>query len=115
MKYVYPAVFHTENGQYLVDVPDLPCIHTFGDDLSDAMEMAADAIEMWLVDAEDNNEIIPLPSAIDTLISANTGAFVKYVTADTTKYRKISNRFRREVYYISLHKPIYTAQEENNG
>jgi hypothetical protein len=36
MKYVYPAIFHSEDANLLVDMPDrsdLPGTHTFFDDL----------------------------------------------------------------------------------
>lgn len=84
MKYVYPAVFTEENGQYLVSVPDLSGCHTFGDDLNEAIEMARDAMAMWLCIAEDKKEEIPKPSK--GLITKE--GFVSYVDVDTIAYRK---------------------------
>lgn len=84
MKYVYPAVFTEENGQYLVSVPDLSGCHTFGDDLNEAIEMARDAMAMWLCIAEDKHEEIPQPSmglVVDT-------GFISFVDVDTIEYRK---------------------------
>lgn len=84
MKYVYPAIFTEENGQYLVSVPDLSGCHTFGDDLNEAIEMARDAMAMWLCIAEDNKEEIPKASANLTI----KDGFVSYVDVDTIAYRK---------------------------
>jgi predicted RNase H-like HicB family nuclease len=84
MKYVYPAIFEQENGKYYVSVPDLKGCNTVGDDLQDAIEMARDAIEMWLCIAEDRGEKIPESS---TNLKTDVG-FVSLVDADTTLYRK---------------------------
>lgn len=84
MKYVYPAIFTEENGQYLVTVPDLSGCHTFGDTLSEAIEMARDAIAMWLCIAEDKKEELPAPSLN---LMVNVG-IVSYVDVDTIAYRK---------------------------
>lgn len=84
MKYVYPAIFTEENGQYLVSVPDLQGCHIFGDNLSEAISMVGDAMAMWLCVAEDRNEAIPAASiglAVDN-------GFVSLVDVDTTTYRK---------------------------
>ncbi len=86
MKYVYPAIFTSlPSGEYDIRVPDLPGCITFGKDLADAIEMAEDAIAMWLCDAEDGQESIPAPS---TKISAEPPSFINFVAADTNKYRR---------------------------
>lgn len=84
MKYVYPAIFTEENGQYLVTVPDLSGCHTFGDSLNEAIEMARDAMAMWLCIAEDKKEEIPVPSLN---LTADDG-IVSYVDVDTVAYRR---------------------------
>jgi predicted RNase H-like HicB family nuclease len=91
MKYVYPAIFHAEDGKILVDVPDLPGTHTFGNDLQHAIEMARDAIEMWLSDAESTGEAIPAPSAPTAITPTCDGGFVSLVTADTDAYRRAND------------------------
>ena len=84
MKYVYPAIFTEENGQYLVSVPDMKGCHTFGETLSEAIEMARDAMAMWLTIAEDRGEEIPKASMGLTTESG----FVNYIDVDTLEYRK---------------------------
>jgi predicted RNase H-like HicB family nuclease len=90
MKYAYPAVFTIEEDRILVDVPDLPGLHTFGESWADALYMAQDAIEMWLWDAENNNETIPVASDLADLATENvpTGRLLNMVPADTDEYRK---------------------------
>ncbi|WP_316248637.1 type II toxin-antitoxin system HicB family antitoxin, partial [Youxingia wuxianensis] len=51
MKYVYPVIFTPEGTDYNVVVPDLPGCVTFGKNLPDAIQMARDAMSMWLCDA----------------------------------------------------------------
>jgi len=90
MKYVYPVIFTPEEGKILVSVPDLPGLHTFGNNMADALFMAQDAIEMWLWDAENNGEAIPLPSSQSeiTKMCKLPEQEVSMVAADTDEYRR---------------------------
>lgn len=89
MKYVYPAIFTPlPSGEYDVRIPDLPGCITCGKELADAIEMAEDAIAMWLCDAEDNQESIPAPSE---KLTADYPKFVNLVVADTDTYRRENN------------------------
>ena len=86
MKYVYPAIFTPlPSGEYDVRIPDLPGCITCGKELADAIEMAEDAIAMWLCDAEDNQESIPAPSK---KLTADYPKFVNLVVANTEEYRR---------------------------
>jgi predicted RNase H-like HicB family nuclease len=87
MKYVYPVIFENEDGKVLVSVPDLRGCFTFGDDLVDAMEMAADAMSMWLATAEDRGETLPMPTHPCAGPAGN--GFVSMVLADTGAWRNI--------------------------
>jgi len=91
MKYVYPAIFTPlENGHYDVYIQDLPHCRTCGDNLVDAIEMAEDALSMWLWDAENKKELIPMAS---TTLRHEAPQFVSMVVADTDAYRRqIDNR-----------------------
>ncbi len=91
MKYVYPAIFKLlESGEYFIKVPDLPGCITEGKNLPDALDMAQDAISMWLCDAEDNNEPIPPASDIFSL-SCDKEEFVNLISVDTTEYRNLND------------------------
>jgi len=92
MKYAYPAILTPEYDKFLVSIPDLPGLHTFGDNLPDALYMAKDAIEMWLWDAENNQEPIPAASSAADIAklceSTESESFVSMVAADTDEYRR---------------------------
>jgi predicted RNase H-like HicB family nuclease len=85
MKYVYPACFYKEeDGRYSVDIPDFS-VTTFGDDLADALYMAADAIAGRIHLAIRNGEPIPPPSDINDVIPDEPGfSSMVYVDIDVT-------------------------------
>lgn len=88
MKYVYPAIFTpAEEGGYLISFPDFPNIHTDGDTLPEAMDMAEDALNLWLWDAEESKEDIPTPCKVKDLQMDNDSV-VAFIKADTLEYRK---------------------------
>ena len=86
-QYVYPAVFHPDkkDGGYFVDFPGLPGFMTEGSDIAEALFMAQDALEMWLVGAEDHKDPIPAPTAAPQV---EPPEFVNLIMADTTAWRK---------------------------
>jgi predicted RNase H-like HicB family nuclease len=90
MKYVYPVIFTPDGENMLASAPDLPGLHTFGNSLADVMYMAQDAMEMWLWDAENNNEPIPPASSQSDMTKQceNPRQFVSLIAADTDEYRR---------------------------
>ena len=62
MKQAYPIILTPSEHGYVVYVPDLD-INTEGKDLADAIDMAADAIGLWGISAQDLGREIPAPSA----------------------------------------------------
>lgn len=60
----YPVKLSKDtNGTILVDVPDIPEAHTFGEDEAEALMQAVDAIESALSMYVDDRREIPAPSA----------------------------------------------------
>ena len=93
MKNVYPVFFTKTDTVVLVEVPDLEIL-TEGTDMSDAIEMARDAIELKCVSLEDDKKEIPLPSEISSL-DVNNGTFaedgttvISLVDIDSEEYRR---------------------------
>jgi len=85
MKCVYHAIITPTSGGYDVYFPDLPGCRTFGASLAEALEMAADAAEMWLWDAENKHEPIPagtIPAGV------RAPAFTNHIPIDTDRYRR---------------------------
>lgn len=67
MEYHFYAKLQCEEGAYTVTFPDLPGAITFGDDISDAVKMAKDALEGHLLVMEDDGDEIPQPSESQVL------------------------------------------------
>lgn len=87
MKYIYPVVFRkVKDGFYAVSVPDLPGCFTQGKDLQEAYDMAQDAIALWICDAEDEAESMPVASDIQKM-QIEEIEFVSLISVDTTEYR----------------------------
>lgn len=93
MKSVYPVFLTQTDTVVLVEVPDLEIL-TEGKDISDAIEMARDAIELKCVSLEDGGINIPQPSDI-TRLNASEGTFseegktvVSLVDVDPSEYRR---------------------------
>lgn len=93
MKAVYPVFFTKAEDVILVEVPDLEIV-TEGEDMSDAIEMARDAIELKCVSLEDDDVTIPQPSSLEQL-DVNEGTFaqdgqtvISLVDIDSTEYRR---------------------------
>jgi len=93
MKAVYPVFFTKAEDVILVEVPDLEIV-TEGEDMSDAIEMARDAIELKCVSLEDDGVTIPQPSSLEQL-DVNEGIFaqdgqtvISLVDIDSTEYRR---------------------------
>ena len=88
MRYVYPAVFvPSEEGGYIVSVPDIEGCFTEGNTLAEAMFMIQDALAMMLVFHEDHNNVIPTPSLLEN-VKATENCVVSLVLADTDQWRR---------------------------
>ncbi|MCL2438107.1 MAG: type II toxin-antitoxin system HicB family antitoxin [Coriobacteriia bacterium] len=60
MRYTYEALFEAEeDGGYSVHFPDIPEICTCGDNLTDAVLMASDALELWIVSERHDGKRLP--------------------------------------------------------
>lgn len=66
-KNTYPTFIKQEGEDYLVYIPDMS-IYTEGSSLTDAIEMARDAIGLKGITIEDMGDEIPLPSDTETAI-----------------------------------------------
>lgn len=91
-KYVYPAIFTPEDeGHFSINFPDLDGCYTCGDNLSDGMEMAQDALALMLTHLEDEKCDIPAASPINSL-AMNSGEFATYISCNTVVYRRRRNK-----------------------
>ncbi len=87
MKNSYPIVLTPEKVGYVVYVPDFD-INTEGDTLTDAIEMARDAIGIIGIDMEDDKKALPVPTAVSKVKKATEDDIVSLVDVDFTEYRR---------------------------
>ena len=90
-KLFYPALFHiAEEGGFWVSFPDIPECLTQGDDMTQAYEMAVDALGLALICREKEQQ--PLPSASDpTTITPESDSFLAVIEFDMLAYKKRTN------------------------
>lgn len=85
MKYIYPAIFAPDENAVSVTFPDVKGCITCGEDMTEALLMAQDALETMLAHYED--ESLPIPAASD-IKKIKTPHAVSYVLADTDEWRR---------------------------
>ena len=87
-KYAYPAIFTIEEtGLVSVSFPDLENCYSGGDNIPEALEMAADALCLVLYDMEETGAAIPAASKPQS-VTVPENSFVSMVLCDTLEYRK---------------------------
>ncbi len=91
MKYVYPAIIENAGDGYNVCFPDIPGCYTCGEDLPEAIAMAADALALFLYELEAGEEAIPSPSEIKHL-ACGQDEIATLVYCDTLEYQKMYNK-----------------------
>jgi predicted RNase H-like HicB family nuclease len=83
---IYPAVFHEEDGNFWAEFPDLEGCQSCGATLEGTMELAREALGLYLAAELESKKRIPEPSDIKCFETGN--GFVNYVTVDPDKYRR---------------------------
>ena len=90
-KLFYPALFHkAEEGGFWVSFPDLPECLTQGDDLTQAYEMAIDALGLALTSREKEKQQFPSMSD-PTTITPEPDSFLVVIEFDLLAYKKRTN------------------------
>ncbi|WP_127069330.1 MULTISPECIES: type II toxin-antitoxin system HicB family antitoxin [unclassified Veillonella] len=92
-KEMYPAIFSSDgNGGYTISFPDLLGCVTEGDTLAEAVEMAEDALGLYLYSLSEDKETFPTPTN-PTDVQCSSGEFIGLVKWDEEAYlRKTDNR-----------------------
>ncbi len=90
-KLFYPALFHkADEGGFWISFPDIPECLTQGDDMTQAYEMAVDALGLALTSRKKEKQPIPSPSD-PTLIKPETNSFLAVIEFDMLAYKKRTN------------------------
>lgn len=87
MKEVYPILISPAEGGFVVYIPDFN-INTEGDTLTDALEMAKDAIGIIGIEMEDRKQALPTPSEVKAVIKETENDIVSLVAVDFSEYRR---------------------------
>lgn len=87
MKNSYPIILTPADGGYVVFIPDFQ-INTEGDSLTEAIEMARDAIGLMGIDMEDDGKSLPAPSTITALKKETAEDILTLVDVDFAEYRR---------------------------
>ena len=87
MKNSYPIVLTPDKVGYVVFIPDLN-INTEGDTLTEAIEMARDAIGLMGIDMEDDKKELPAPSEMNSVTKETESDIVTLVDVDFAEYRR---------------------------
>ena len=90
-KFFYPALFHkAEEGGFWISFPDIPECLTQGNDMSQAYEMAIDALGLALPCREKEQQ--PFPASSDpTTITLEPDSFLVVIEFDMLAYKKRTN------------------------
>ncbi len=120
MKYTFPAIFTLDTtdenfpqGIYLVTFPDIPNCFTQGETLTEACEMAQDALNLMLVTMEDEAAPIPTASFINDIQKPSAQDIVTLINADTLAYRKhYSKKAVKKT--LSIPQWLDTLAQQNN-
>lgn len=87
MKAVYPILLTHDEPGFIVYVPDFN-INTEGNDLTEAIEMARDAISVAGLVMENENQMLPEPSDINAVKKESESDIVTLVDVDFDEYRR---------------------------
>lgn len=87
MKNSYPIILMPDQVGYVVYIPDFN-INTEGDTLTEAIEMARDAIGVVGIDMEDEGEALPEPTAVSEVKTDSAEDIVTLVDVDFAEYRR---------------------------
>ncbi|WP_182188170.1 type II toxin-antitoxin system HicB family antitoxin [Pectinatus frisingensis] len=87
MKNIFPAIFRVdEDNIYTVEFPDLKGCVSDGENLQDAMDMAAEALSGYLASLLDRGIDIPEPSDIKAVKATN--GFCSYIKGNPEQYQR---------------------------
>lgn len=87
MKNSYPIILTPDEPGYIVFIPDFN-VNTEGESLTEAIEMARDAIGLMGIDYEDNGKELPAPSSVFSVEKNSENDIVTLVDVDFAEYRR---------------------------
>lgn len=105
---VYPAIFHQEDDSFWVEFPDLEGCQTYGSTIEETIELAQEALGLYLVSLLEDNSTLPLPSSVGS-IPVSEDSFINLIGTDIEKFRKNTKAVKK-----TLSIPQWLAEEAEN-
>lgn len=87
MKNSYPIILTPDDPGYIVYIPDFD-INTQGYSLTEAIEMARDAIGLMGIDMQDEGKELPAPSPLASVAKSSPDDIATLVDVDFAEYRR---------------------------
>lgn len=107
---VYPAIFHKEDNTYWVEWPDLEGCNTCGNTLENTMELAQEAMGLYLATLAENSQNLPSPSNLSDIPSPDNG-FTSLVTSEISQYIRNTRAVKKT---LSIPQWLSDAAEREN-
>ena len=104
MTKVYPAIIHNEDG-YWVEFPDLEGCQTCGDTLEETLELASEALGLYLAAIIEDGATCPPASKLSDIAVAED-VDISYIYTDPDKYRRDTRAVKK---MLSI--PAWMAKE----
>lgn len=86
-KFLYPAIFQSEDEGYSVWIPDIQGCISQGDTFEEARENIKDALSVFVLEAKKENKDLPKASRAE-IIQVVDGQFVVIIELDIVDYLK---------------------------
>jgi len=94
MLFIYPAIFHKEEGNYWVEFPDLEGCQSYGEDIKETIKMAQEALELYIEVNLEAGNILPKPSDIEKL-KLDSNSFSSFITCEVNEYLKSTKAVKK--------------------
>ena len=92
---VYPAIIHKEDG-YWVEFPDLEGCQTCGDSLEEVIELAEEALGLYLASLIEDGKCLPDVSDLSD-VKSDYSSEATYIYTDIDKYRRKTKPIKKMV------------------
>lgn len=113
-KYVYPALFSYDEDGISIEFPDLPGCFSCADTDEEALYMAEDVLGLWMVELEEDNEEIPVPTNLkDIEIEDNQKTVLVSVWMPTVR-KAINNKSIKKTLTIPQWLDIMAREKDIN-
>lgn len=113
-KYVYPALFSYDEDGISIEFPDLPGCFSCADTDEEALYMAEDVLGLWMVELEEDNEEIPVPTNLkDIEVEDNQKTVLVSVWMPTVR-KAINNKSIKKTLTIPQWLDIMAREKDIN-